>query len=527
MGNTVGSWGHCVSLGDLCGVRGRSMGLGGIPVAFGDGPGDPVTSGYSPWGPPSGSWGHSLGSWGPLWHLGTIFGDPCGIWGHSMGLWGGWRHSLGTPVTFGDTPCWERERRPRCPFGEDLPVPTCHRCPLADPQWYPARQSLRLDPSECPTSPPCHHCHCVPSLSLLPLHPHGVTAAPLPHPYGVTAAPHPHVPMVSLLPPCPVPMSPRCPRRPPIPAVPTEGRSLKDEDVLQSLPVGTTATFYFRDLGAQISWVTVSGCLSPSVPLSFRLCPSRVLAPLCPSRVPRPSHALLSLSVDFCLSVRPMSCPSFCPSAWPSVPLSIPSSIRLSMCPSVRPMSLPSVHPMFPCPFVCPFVHLCIHLMSPHHPTFFWPSLWSSVPLSIPLSILLSVPRPSVFLSIDVISCLCPFLRPPHVSLSLCPSHVLLSVSLSFHPLLSPSHVLQSLSVPLSIPRPSVRPSLHLPLSVPNSLCPPSLCPSLHPSPCPLPPPIPPLSVCPSSGVPDGVRRPSAHLPALLLPCPLPLRPPL
>ncbi|EPQ07512.1 Trans-2,3-enoyl-CoA reductase [Myotis brandtii] len=51
-----------------------------------------------------------------------------------------------------------------------------------DPQWYPARQSLRLDP---------------------------------------------------------------------------KGKSLKDEDVLQKLPVGTTATLYFRDLGAQISWVTV------------------------------------------------------------------------------------------------------------------------------------------------------------------------------------------------------------------------------------------------------------------------------
>ncbi|XP_031950505.1 very-long-chain enoyl-CoA reductase isoform X3 [Corvus moneduloides] len=67
----------------------------------------------------------------------------------------------------------------------------------AHPQWYPARQSLRLDPS-------------VPQL--------------------------PQVPQVSLSP---------------------EGRSLKDEDVLQSLPVGTTATLYFRDLGAQISWVTV------------------------------------------------------------------------------------------------------------------------------------------------------------------------------------------------------------------------------------------------------------------------------
>uniref|UniRef100_A0AAQ4RLG1 Trans-2,3-enoyl-CoA reductase b n=1 Tax=Gasterosteus aculeatus aculeatus TaxID=481459 RepID=A0AAQ4RLG1_GASAC len=38
---------------------------------------------------------------------------------------------------------------------------------------------------------------------------------------------------------------------------PRQGKSLKDEDVLQHLPVGTTATFYFRDLGAQISWVTV------------------------------------------------------------------------------------------------------------------------------------------------------------------------------------------------------------------------------------------------------------------------------
>uniref|UniRef100_A0A4W2GBG5 Trans-2,3-enoyl-CoA reductase n=1 Tax=Bos indicus x Bos taurus TaxID=30522 RepID=A0A4W2GBG5_BOBOX len=37
----------------------------------------------------------------------------------------------------------------------------------------------------------------------------------------------------------------------------TQGKSLKDEDVLQKLPVGTTATLYFRDLGAQISWVTV------------------------------------------------------------------------------------------------------------------------------------------------------------------------------------------------------------------------------------------------------------------------------
>lgn len=44
----------------------------------------------------------------------------------------------------------------------------------------------------------------------------------------------------------------------PRPGLSAEGKSLKDEDVLQKLPVGTTATLYFRDLGAQISWVTVS-----------------------------------------------------------------------------------------------------------------------------------------------------------------------------------------------------------------------------------------------------------------------------
>lgn len=42
-----------------------------------------------------------------------------------------------------------------------------------------------------------------------------------------------------------------------------EGRSLKDEDILQTLPVGTTATFYFRDLGAQLSWGTVSFATPP------------------------------------------------------------------------------------------------------------------------------------------------------------------------------------------------------------------------------------------------------------------------
>uniref|UniRef100_A0A8C3UNF2 Trans-2,3-enoyl-CoA reductase n=1 Tax=Catharus ustulatus TaxID=91951 RepID=A0A8C3UNF2_CATUS len=49
----------------------------------------------------------------------------------------------------------------------------------------------------------------------------------------------------------------RVPGVPAVLSLSPEGRSLKDEDVLQSLPVGTTATLYFRDLGAQISWVTV------------------------------------------------------------------------------------------------------------------------------------------------------------------------------------------------------------------------------------------------------------------------------
>ncbi|XP_012670582.1 very-long-chain enoyl-CoA reductase [Clupea harengus] len=36
-----------------------------------------------------------------------------------------------------------------------------------------------------------------------------------------------------------------------------KGKALKDDDVLQSLPVGTTATMYFRDLGPQLGWTMV------------------------------------------------------------------------------------------------------------------------------------------------------------------------------------------------------------------------------------------------------------------------------
>ncbi|PWA14970.1 hypothetical protein CCH79_00014281 [Gambusia affinis] len=75
------------------------------------------------------------------------------------------------------------------------------------PQWYPARQSIRLDPSIGPGG----------SFLLIARRESYLFSN----------------------------------------AIVSEGKSLKDEDVLQHLPVGTTATFYFRDLGAQISWVTV------------------------------------------------------------------------------------------------------------------------------------------------------------------------------------------------------------------------------------------------------------------------------
>ncbi|XP_051538710.1 very-long-chain enoyl-CoA reductase isoform X2 [Myxocyprinus asiaticus] len=36
-----------------------------------------------------------------------------------------------------------------------------------------------------------------------------------------------------------------------------KGNTLRDEDVLQNLPVGTSATMYFRDLGPQLRWTMV------------------------------------------------------------------------------------------------------------------------------------------------------------------------------------------------------------------------------------------------------------------------------
>ncbi|XP_051988156.1 very-long-chain enoyl-CoA reductase-like isoform X3 [Xyrauchen texanus] len=47
----------------------------------------------------------------------------------------------------------------------------------------------------------------------------------------------------------------------------SKGKPLRDEEILQELPVGTTTAFYFRDLGAQMSWGTVFliECIGPLV----------------------------------------------------------------------------------------------------------------------------------------------------------------------------------------------------------------------------------------------------------------------
>ncbi|RVE69645.1 hypothetical protein OJAV_G00079740 [Oryzias javanicus] len=44
-------------------------------------------------------------------------------------------------------------------------------------------------------------------------------------------------------------------------------KSLRDEEVLQTLPVGTTASFYFSDLGPQLTWGTVflAECVGPLI----------------------------------------------------------------------------------------------------------------------------------------------------------------------------------------------------------------------------------------------------------------------
>lgn len=93
---------------------------------------------------------------------------------------------------------------------------------LTDPKWYPARQSLRLDPS----ASAFHNKFCINSAQLID----EVIRCCLVLSWLM---------VVGLL-------------------CFAEAKCLKDEEVLQTLPVGTTASFYFSDLGPQLTWGTVS-----------------------------------------------------------------------------------------------------------------------------------------------------------------------------------------------------------------------------------------------------------------------------
>ena len=52
----------------------------------------------------------------------------------------------------------------------------------------------------------------------------------------------------------------------------SEAKCLRDEDVLQNLPVGTTASFYFSDLGPQLTWGTVSDVIRKCCMCYLMLC---------------------------------------------------------------------------------------------------------------------------------------------------------------------------------------------------------------------------------------------------------------
>lgn len=93
---------------------------------------------------------------------------------------------------------------------------------LTDPKWYPARQSLRLDPS----ASAFHNKFCINSAQLID---EVIRCCPVLS----------WLMVVGLL-------------------CFAEAKCLKDEEVLQTLPVGTTASFYFSDLGPQLTWGTVS-----------------------------------------------------------------------------------------------------------------------------------------------------------------------------------------------------------------------------------------------------------------------------
>lgn len=92
-----------------------------------------------------------------------------------------------------------------------------------DPKWYPARQSLRLDPS----ASAFYNVSCIYWAQLIDSCCNkGMWCCVWSDCCGLSCF--------------------------------SEAKSLRDEEILQTLPVGTTASFYFSDLGPQLTWGTVS-----------------------------------------------------------------------------------------------------------------------------------------------------------------------------------------------------------------------------------------------------------------------------
>ncbi|XP_075869833.1 LOW QUALITY PROTEIN: very-long-chain enoyl-CoA reductase [Nelusetta ayraudi] len=71
-------------------------------------------------------------------------------------------------------------------------------------------------------------------------------------------------------------------------------KALKDDEILQNLPVGTTVTLYFRDLGPQIGWTMVSS--RPPLDICFKKC-------ILLLRTMRAYECILVVSLVFCLQV--------------------------------------------------------------------------------------------------------------------------------------------------------------------------------------------------------------------------------
>lgn len=79
-----------------------------------------------------------------------------------------------------------------------------------------------------------------------------------------------------------------------IPSPVAEEKALKDDEILQNLPVGTTVTLYFRDLGPQIGWTMVSS--KATVGYMLQKC-------ILLLRTMRAYECILVVSLVFCLQV--------------------------------------------------------------------------------------------------------------------------------------------------------------------------------------------------------------------------------